>query len=326
MRRPKPKARSIHIPTLWRTALTTALRAEYHGRRFDDATSCPACGATTWHRVGWTSRLFALLIVDDDTDNDDVEKDSSEATATQQSAVVVVDTTATTEKNTEFTASPPTAPRHTTMTTTTTTHAFEPIRVFLQRYRCRQCGAYFTATGPFYPRIMYGAPIVDLALYLASANPFNRVERILMSLGVQVDRHTVQNWVRLYGDRVKHRAGISLAGSVLGINIVKLLFGVENVAQLRRAHPELAPILTGVADETYPAKKGAKKALREDNARRKAQGKKPRRFPESFMVATSYVPQVETYAAIQVTDVPFTSLHAAVVLKPLAGGRGECEA
>jgi len=45
----------------------------------------------------------------------------------------------------------------------------------------------------FYEKCLYGKPVVDLYLYHAAQNPFNRVERILHThYGIQVDRDTIQ--------------------------------------------------------------------------------------------------------------------------------------
>jgi hypothetical protein len=132
----------------------------------------------------------------------------------------------------------------------------------------------------FYEGCLYGKPIVDLCLYHAAENPFNRVERILYThYGIQVDRDTVQRYAELFAERVEDRHGVT------------------------------------VADETYPGKKGAKKELRAENARRKAAGWTQKPFPDGFYVASAYLSQLDYFASLQCwTD--FAWLLAATLVAP----------
>lgn len=196
------------------------------------------------------------------------------------------------------------------------------IRINLKRYRCHQCKHIYTAQGPFYPNTEYGKPIVDLALYFASTNPYNRVEHILMELGIQIDRDTVKRYVKLFKNRSLHVAGIKFAGKSIGVNVLKLLFGKSTVEELKKAYPDKR--FDAVADETYPAKKGAKKKLRKENRERKRDGKKPKRFPDSFTLASSYLPGLESYASVLVSSCAFNWLLGKILVAPLAGAPYLC--
>jgi len=227
---------------------------------------------------------------------------------------------------------------------------FEPITVLLRRYFCKHCHKHFSDPGPFYPNTLYGAPIVNLALFLAAKNPYHRVEHILMTLGIQADRDTVRSWVQRFASKVAHLYGIKIFDEPIAINMLRLLFQVDNVAELRKKYPELEKAMVAVADETYPTKKGAKKALREENATRKTQqGKKKqtkkhhdkptkkgtkkalreektkhkaqekKKRPEAITVATAYLPLIKTYASVLVNNNAFNQLLAAALLSVLSG-------
>ena len=117
-----------------------------------------------------------------------------------------------------------------------TEDGFEEVTISVQCYWCKHCEKPVDSdmVELFYEAVSTGNPIVDLCLYHAAENPFDVVERILHThYDIQVDRNTVQRYAELFAERVEDRHGVT------------------------------------VADETYPAKKGAKKELREENARRK---------------------------------------------------------
>lgn len=64
----------------------------------------------------------------------------------------------------------------------------------------------------FYEGCPYGKPIVDLCLYHAAKNPFNRAEQILHThYGIQVDRDTIQRYVERFADRVSDRHVMTVA-------------------------------------------------------------------------------------------------------------------
>jgi hypothetical protein len=148
------------------------------------------------------------------------------------------------------------------------------IYVYLKQYRCRECGPIYTTKGPYYPGTEYGKPIVNLVLYLASTNPYNRVEKILMEFGIQVDRDTVKRYVKLFKMRTLRTAGI--AGENIRVNVIRLLFDKPTVERMKGTYPDER--FDAVADEVYPARKGAKKRLRRENRERKRKGKNLRNF------------------------------------------------
>lgn len=200
--------------------------------------------------------------------------------------------------------------------------SINPINIYLKRYRCKQCNHIYRSQGPFYPKTEYGKPIVDLVLYLASTNPYNRVENILLELGIQVDRDTVKRYVKLFKKRSQHVGGIKFFGKSIGVNILKLLFNKSTVKELKQTYPDKR--FDAVADETYPGKKGAKKKLRKENRERKRKGKKPKRFPESFTLASSYLPDLKSYASVLISSSSFNRLLARILVAPLIGAPYLC--
>lgn len=72
---------------------------------------------------------------------------------------------------------------------------------------------------------------------------------------------------------------------------------------------------TTLADETYPAKKGAKQDLYEENMRRKQDGKQAKKWPEGFTVGSSYLPQLGCFAGRQCRNTAF----ARALVFPLRG-------
>ena len=154
---------------------------------------------------------------------------------------------------------------------------FEDIKVFSTRRQCSKCRKTFYSESPFYPNCSYGKPVVDLVLFLAAKNPFNRVESILLNFGLQVDRDTVKNYSKIFKDKVSKLAGIKLFDEDIGVNLLRLFFNVNNVQELKRKYPQLKAVESG-SDETYPRKKGAKKALKEENKVRKVLGEEEKKI------------------------------------------------
>jgi len=117
---------------------------------------------------------------------------------------------------------------------------------------------------------------------------------------------------------------VTVAGESLSVNFLSVLFGTETVQEFRTEHAneltdENITGHVGVADETYPAKKGAKKALREENARRNAGGEAKNPYPEGFCLASAYLPQVGCFAGLQCQETDFAWLLAATLVSPLEG-------
>ena len=213
--------------------------------------------------------------------------------------------------------------RERTFCTLVTENGFKEIKVSIGIFRCKNCGKFFKASNsPFYDGCKYGKPIVDLCLYMAASMPYNRVENVLMQFGIQVDRDTVKRYCQKFGRRAKKIAGIEFLGESVGINLLKILFNVENVEQLRKKYPDEK--YDAVADETYPSIRGAKKKMKEENGIRKWNGKKIKRHPDGFCVATSYLPNLQLFASLICTPSPFNWLLAKLLFSPLLGATSIC--
>lgn len=194
---------------------------------------------------------------------------------------------------------------------------FVDVTVAVQVFYCKSCKRTFLAESPFYDGILYCQPVVDLCLYFAAKNPYHRVEKILMELGVQVDRDTVKNYTLKFEKKVKQYAGMELFGEVAGINLLKLMFGVKDVNQLKKKFPHEK--FDGVADETYPTIKGGKKKFKEVNRQRKLENKEPFKYPKGFTLAVSYLALLKVYASLMLNQVAFCQIFSQLLLMPLLG-------
>jgi hypothetical protein len=74
-----------------------------------------------------------------------------------------------------------------------------------------------------------------------------------------------------------------------------------------------------VADETYPAKKGAKKDLYEENMCWKQEDEDARKLLESYTIGCSYLPQLGCFAAVQCRNTSFAWLLVLALGAPLDG-------
>jgi len=144
------------------------------------------------------------------------------------------------------------------------------------------------------------------------------VETILLNFGLQIDRDSVKNYSKMFKDRVSKLAGIKMFDEDIGVNLLKLFFNVNNVQELKKKYPQLKSIESG-SDETYPRKKGAKKALKEENKIRKVLGEEEKKYPNGFTTAVSYLPAIKSYASLIVTENPFSSMFAKLLGLPLIG-------
>ena len=194
---------------------------------------------------------------------------------------------------------------------------FRDIYVYAQRFQCKDCRKTYIAKAPFYDGMLYSKPIVDLTLYLSAKNPFNRVEKILLELGVQADRDTVRNYALKFQEKIKQHAGMKIFGKTLGINLLKVMFDVEDVKELKRKYPHKK--YDGLADETFPSIKGAKKRFKEINRERKLEGKEPFKYPDGWTLAVSYLAMLKLYASIILSEVSFNKMFADLLLRVLNG-------
>ncbi len=209
---------------------------------------------------------------------------------------------------------------------------FADVKVYLQRYKCRDCGSLYISNGPFYPKTRYGSPIVDLALMFSMDNSSYGVERAMTSLGIQLSEDTSLEYVRLFADRCRERASLtSREDSLYGINVLKVIFGVSDAKELAEKLPDLDT--ESLSDETYLRKRGALKKLIEElngavqkKVVHRGDGEKDvllkdgrPTFPESFTLALSYLPGAEAYASLINTPQPFNKLLAEILFKALKG-------
>jgi hypothetical protein len=212
---------------------------------------------------------------------------------------------------------------------------FLDVRVRLQRYKCLDCRTYYVSNGPFYKGTLYGSQIVDFALMLSMDNSSCSVERIMTNFGIQLGSDAILDYNRLFAARAKKVAPLTKEMSAIGVNLLKVLFGVNNVRELGESLPEID--LQSLADETYPRKKGALKKFVEEvmGARKKRIVHRHRHrglsnkdivvkdgkvvFPESFTLALSYMPGAEAFASLICTEGPFNQILAGALWKALEG-------
>jgi hypothetical protein len=211
---------------------------------------------------------------------------------------------------------------------------FVDVSVNLQQHLCTDCGKTYLSGGPFYDGAIYGAPIVDMALMLAMDNPAYAVERTLTNFGIQVSTDAVLDWVRLFADRTKKLAPLieGQGDGLYAINMLKLLFGVDNARELKEKLPDVS--VESITDETYPRRKGAVKKImyevldgkkrvvhrgmmKGDMVVNSDDGKAS--FPESFTLALSYLPGADAYASLICTSQSFNQLLADILFKALEG-------
>ncbi|MFB6148415.1 MAG: hypothetical protein ABEJ48_02010 [Halobacteriales archaeon] len=207
-----------------------------------------------------------------------------------------------------------------------TEEGFEKIRVEYRRFWCKNCEKPISAdlSPLFYEDCLYGKPIVNLCLALAAEHSPTKVEEKLQKIGIQVDKDTVANYVEEFGENFAERHGITVADEALAQNILASLFDVTTVEELKEEYAEeLAEAgideVAGCADETYPAKKGAKKELYEENMERKQEGEQPRPHPEGFTVGLGYLPQLDCFTSVQCRETAFASVLANALGMPMEG-------
>jgi hypothetical protein len=201
---------------------------------------------------------------------------------------------------------------------TITEEGFRHVKVRVKRFRCKGCGHIFDGRKPFYEGCDYGIPIVDLCLALAASNPYHRVEQVLLNYGIQVDRDTVRIYAILFRKRAKKFAGIPVMDdATIGVNVLKILFGVDDVEELRKQYPQVK--YDAVMDETYPRVKGAKSSLAEERYAKTVTGERQSRFPRSFTLASSYLNNARCFASISCSKAEFNGIVATALARPLEG-------
>lgn len=194
---------------------------------------------------------------------------------------------------------------------------FKRITVFVQRFQCKDCGKTYYAKAPFYDNLMYAKPIVDLILYLAAKNPFHRIEAKLLEYGIQVDEDTCRNYAVKFQEKIKELAKITVLDKTVGVNLLKVMFDVKDVKELKRRYPHKK--FDSVSDETYPTIKGAKKKFEEINKWRKLRGEEPFKYPNGWTLAVSYLAMLKLFASMVITPTSFNRMFANALMEPLNG-------
>jgi hypothetical protein len=194
---------------------------------------------------------------------------------------------------------------------------FKRITVFVLRFQCKDCGKTYYAKAPFYDKLMYGKPIVDLILYLAAKNPFHRIETKLLEYGIQVDEDTCKNYAKKFQKKIKKFAKITVLDKTVGVNLLKVMFDVKDIKELKRKYPHKK--FDSVSDETYPTIKGAKKKFEEINRERKLHGEEPFKYPNGWTTAVSYLAMLKLFASLVITPTAFNRMFADALMLPLNG-------
>ncbi|MGH2508045.1 MAG: hypothetical protein ACREFU_20945 [Acetobacteraceae bacterium] len=286
MQEPNPKKLPIYLPEFLTFGIRFGIAILFDGKVYDDFPGfCQQCRSKRCIRLGFTDPIFAKLILKEGK--------------------------------------------------------FVDVKVLLQRYLCKDCGGLYVSNGPFYDGVMYGSPIVDLALALSTDNSSYAVEKAMMNLGIQLDSDSVLDYVRLFADKCRKQAPLlqNDGSSALpepelyGINLLKILFGVDNVKELSEKFPDVKN-LQSLEDETYLKKKGALKKFVQmikgsTNMRVVRRGINSGKdivikdgevvFPESFILALSYMPGADAFASLICTEQPFNQILAGILHKALEG-------
>lgn len=197
---------------------------------------------------------------------------------------------------------------------------FHDVDIQVRKYRCVECHHVMVCDEElFYPRLNYGKGIVDSCLFLASSNPYNRVEGVMQDYGMQVDIQSIRRYAIRFGKEAARKAPLKAMGQNVGLgaNLIKILFDRDDAKELRGEHPDGK--YDGVTDETYPSVKGSKKEHGEDNRTKKALGEKQERFGDSFTLASSYLHNLRCFASLIVSLAPFNQILAEALLRVLKG-------
>jgi hypothetical protein len=138
---------------------------------------------------------------------------------------------------------------------------FKDVVIYRQVYQCVDCHHdNISGKDLFYDGCEYSRVIVDQCLALAAHNPANRVERLMMESGIQVDERTVLRYIAQFKLKIVERNPLKLGDAgklVSGVNLVQALFGKETIEELQRQQQYSDEKFAAEADELYPRVKGA---------------------------------------------------------------------
>ena len=193
-----------------------------------------------------------------------------------------------------------------------TEYGFRKIRVCVRWYTCKKCGKVFSAIdSPFYPNTNYGNIIVDFVLYYAD-RPAHAVEKILLDLGIQIDRDTILNYFKLFGKKIKKKGGgcrYENDNETFDVDLLKILFSESEIETMKENSE-------AVSDETYPTRKGEKKKWR---SKQKELKKNAPKYPRGFTVALSYLVKYKVFASVLISYAAFNKTMAYELLNNLEG-------
>ena len=133
----------------------------------------------------------------------------------------------------------------------------------------------------------------------------------------------MRGYVRRFGRRARAIASVRIDGVSVALNVVRLLFDAGDVEELGRGLPR--EVFQDAGDESYPAVKGAKKRLREENVERALRGKKKRPYPESYPLACVYEVFHNFFTSLLVTRTPFNTMLAQRLTGPARGMCWACQ-
>jgi len=98
-----------------------------------------------------------------------------------------------------------------------------PVHVRVKRFRCRQCHRLCYADQPFYPGTRIGSPVIDLCVTFAAGMPAGRTARVLLALGVRVDRTSCLLFTRKFRQEIR-------TADVFGMRLPFSILALSNLA------------------------------------------------------------------------------------------------
>jgi hypothetical protein len=128
------------------------------------------------------------------------------------------------------------------------------IHVTVARSRCSSCGGFWYARAPFYERVRFGIPVVDLAVTLSLVYPYHRTGQILAALGLIMDRGTI----RAYAARAQRAVP---ATNLLGIPLPISLLNLSNLVSRRPKGSPIAGAEVLIALGLPPAHRAAREPV-----------------------------------------------------------------
>ena len=183
------------------------------------------------------------------------------------------------------------------------------VTIGVQYFTCKSCGKVYKAKdAPFVEKIDYGKPVIELAFYFSDI-PYHQTEKYMADLGVQLDRDTIRKWHIIFGNKIHQKSTKRFANSseTRYADLLELMFGKEK-------SKELSQKVEGVADETYPTRKGEKGKFRKENKKRKAENKEEKKYPNGFTLASAFAANLKIFCSLLVSIASFNRSMAEELL------------